>query len=101
MVAVETILEFIKNARVDTRLKPVHVSVYLALYQYWVLNSCSNPIEVSRRNIMQIARIKGIATYHKVISELTQYGYIDYFPSYDPRTKTAIYLKELGATQVG
>jgi hypothetical protein len=33
---------------------------------------------------MKLARINSKATYHRVIHELTSYGYIRYSPSYHP-----------------
>ena len=32
---------------------------------------------------MEAAKINGLATYHKCIRELHEYGYIDYHPSYN------------------
>lgn len=39
---------------------------------------------ISRKNIMQPSKIGAIVTYHKCISELQEYGYIIYKPTYNP-----------------
>ncbi|OJW83632.1 MAG: hypothetical protein BGO69_04865 [Bacteroidetes bacterium 46-16] len=86
------ILLFVNAARGDSRIRPMHISLYLAFYNYWVENRCSNPVHISRRKIMQTAKIRSIATYHKTLGELCQYRYIIYEPSYDPRYGSAISL---------
>lgn len=92
MDSVQHLLQFIKSVQRDVRIKPTHVSLYLAVFHYWVLNDCSNPIHISRRKIMDLAKIRSIATYHKTISELNAFKFIHYVPSYDPRYGSAISL---------
>ncbi len=41
---------------------------------------------------MQIAKIRGYATYHKCIKDLHTYGYIEYLPSYHPALGSLVYL---------
>lgn len=91
MIAVEHILQFIDQARHDVRMRPLHVSLYLAMYQVWVVNNCINPINISRSSLMSIAKINSIATYHKGMNDLQSFGYISYLPSYDPRVKTLVH----------
>lgn len=95
MSTVKYILDFFHHAKTDGRIRPLHVSVYLALYQYWVLGDCTNPVLVSRRKIMETAKVKSIVSYHKGIRELCKFGYISYIPSYDPRIRTKVYLLSL------
>jgi hypothetical protein len=42
---------------------------------------------------MKLAKISGVATYHKSIRELDEYGYIRYEPSYNRYKRSVIYLK--------
>lgn len=67
----------------DERVSVWHISVYLAFVHLWIQGGSNNPIRVSRKIIMQLAHIKGIATYHKCIKELQKFGYIKYYPTYD------------------
>jgi len=69
---------------IDNRLNPTHVSLYLALFQYWNLNRFKNPISISRQEIIGISKIGSKATYHKCINELNCWGYLTYKPSHNP-----------------
>lgn len=68
----------------DSSLNPSHISLYLALFQFWNFNRFKNPISISRDEIMRISKINSKATYHKCLKNLHSLGYIDYQPSYNP-----------------
>lgn len=44
---------------------------------------------------MRGAKIFGLATYHKCIKDLNDFGYISYQPSYNPRVGSRVYLVRL------
>lgn len=71
---------FFSFVRGDERLACSHVSLYLALFQYWNFNRFQNPFPVYRENIMQLSKIGSKNTYHKCVKELHQAGYIIYKP---------------------
>ena len=64
----------------------------MALFHFYTLNKFENPIMVNRAVIMETAKINGIATYHKCIKDLAQYGYIIYQPSFNPGVNTRVAL---------
>ncbi len=68
----------------DDRLSIRHIGVYVALLHLWSRNQMNSPFQVTRSKVMKLARIGGIATYHKCVTELVDLGYIGYKPSYDP-----------------
>jgi len=68
----------------DDRLNPSHISLYLALFQYWNLSRFSNPISINREEIMKLSKIGSKSTYHKCIKQLNHWGYIEYLPSHNP-----------------
>jgi hypothetical protein len=68
----------------DRQLNPTHISLYIALFQYWNVNRFQNPISITRDEIMRISKICSKATYHKCMRELNDKGYIKYEPSYNP-----------------
>jgi hypothetical protein len=72
---------FFSFVRSDNRLTSSHVSLYVALFQYWNFNRFENPFPVYRENIMQISKIGSKNTYHKCIKELHQARYIIHYPS--------------------
>lgn len=71
---------FFSFVRNDKRLACSHVSLYLALFQYWNYNRFQNPFPVYRDNLMQLSKIGSKNTYHKCIKELHAAGYIMYNP---------------------
>jgi len=75
---------FIKRGEGDTRITPLHMSFFLALFFCWEESGWQNPIRASRRILMKLARIHSTSTYHKCVQELSEFGYIDYKPSFDP-----------------
>ena len=78
--------------RNDRRIRTVHVSIYMGFLIRWSLRDFQNPISITRREMMQITKIGGYATYHNCIKDLQAYGYIQYFPSYHPALGSLVYL---------
>jgi hypothetical protein len=56
------------------------------------LNGFQNPIEITRTSVMEVAKISGLATYHKCIKDLNDFGYILYKPSYNPAISSQVFL---------
>ncbi len=71
---------FFSFVRSDERLACSHVSLYLALFQYWNYNRFQNPFPVYRENMMLLSKIGSKNTYHKCMKELHLAGYILYNP---------------------
>ena len=76
----------------DDKLNHTHVSMYVALFQFW--NACRfrNPISISRNELMKVSKISSKATYHKCMKELYNLGYLKYMPSYNPYKGSLVYL---------
>jgi hypothetical protein len=72
---------FFARIKNEDSVKPFHISLYLALFQYWNFNRFRNPFPVYRENIMQLSKIGSKATYHKSIKLLHGKGYIIYHPA--------------------
>lgn len=79
----------------DSRLNPTHISLYMALFQFWNINRFPEVFHINREEIMSLAKIGGIATYHKCLKNLHDWKYLCYLPSYNPfkgsRIKMFIY----------
>lgn len=75
---------FYDKIQQDERLNPTHISLYIALFQFWNLNHFQNPISISRNEMMRLSKIAAFGTYHKCIKELQTFGYIEYIPSFNP-----------------
>lgn len=72
---------FFSLVRSDKRLTSSHVSLYMALFQYWNFNRFQNPFPIYRHNLMGLSKIGSKATYHKCIRELHSAQYIVYHPA--------------------
>lgn len=75
----------------DQRLIATHISLLSALFVQWQRNGFASPFAVTRRELMAFSKIASIATYHKCIRELDEYGYIRYQPSYHPKLGSQVY----------
>ena len=65
----------------DQRMTPFHVSLYMALFQFWNLNRFQNPFSISRDQTMQLSRIGSQNNYAKCMKQLQEWGYIRYVPA--------------------
>lgn len=77
----------------DGRVNVWHLGLYMVFLYLWNQNNRQNPITISRRRVMKLARFKSTATYHKCIKDLIAFGYIDYHPTYDYYQGTRVFLK--------
>lgn len=86
----------------DDRLNPSHVSLYLALFQFWNINRFQNPISINRSEAMRVSKIGSNATYHRCIKQLHEWGYLEYIPSYNPMrgSKINMFIFETSNEQV-
>lgn len=83
---------FFDKVAQDRLLNPTHISLYIALFQFWNCNRFRNPISISRDEVMRISKISSKATYHKCLKALHAHGYIKYEPSYNPFRGSHVYL---------
>ena len=86
---------FFQRVASDNRLNPTHVSLYMAIFQYWNAERFQNPVSISRQELMRISKISAKATYHKCIKDLHNFGYIKYIPSFNPFKGSLVYLFDM------
>lgn len=68
----------------DSRLNPTHISLYMALFQYWNINRFPVEFYINREEIMKMSKIGSKATYHRCLKNLHRWKYIRYLPSHNP-----------------
>lgn len=68
----------------DSRLNPTHISLYMALFQYWNINRFPEEFYINREEIMKMSKIGSKATYHRCLKNLHRWKYIKYLPSHNP-----------------
>ena len=49
-------------------------------------------VDFKRQELMEMAKIIGLATYHRCIRDLDRFGYIRYQPSFNPDIRSQVVL---------
>ena len=78
----------------DSRMLASHVSLFTTLFSCYQQNCFQNPFPITRKTVMGFSKISSIATYHKCIKDLDDYGYISYHPSFHPGKGSLVYWPE-------
>ncbi|ARN70632.1 hypothetical protein BST91_02700 [Nonlabens tegetincola] len=68
----------------DSRLNPTHISLYVALFQYWNFHRFAGQFQIHRDEVMKLAKLGSKNTYHKNLKDLHNWGYLIYLPSHNP-----------------
>src|SRR6218665_610191 len=84
----------------NDKINPTHISLYMAIFQYWSLQRFNNPIWITRSELMLTSKIASKVTYHKCIKELNKLGYIKYEPSYNPFKGSSVTVINLEPTSL-
>ncbi|MDQ2720613.1 MAG: hypothetical protein M3Z26_12755 [Bacteroidota bacterium] len=95
MESVKELSSFYAAIRDDNRIGISHISLYMALFQFYNLNQFCNPVNITRVSVMDAAKISGLATYHKCIKDLDEFGYIKYIPSYNPANSSKVVILKI------
>ncbi|TSD66311.1 hypothetical protein FFF34_002605 [Inquilinus sp. KBS0705] len=74
----------------DERLNASHISMFTGLFVHWQRCGYASSFAITRRSVMAYSRIASIATYHKCIKDLHEFGYIRYQPSYHPKAGSRV-----------
>tara|TARA_R110002020_G_scaffold97708_2_gene233151 strand:+ start:738 stop:1409 length:672 start_codon:yes stop_codon:yes gene_type:complete len=82
----------------DNRLNPTHISLYMALFQFWNINRFSPSFHINREEIMQHSKIGSVGTYHRCIKQLHHWKYLQYFPSHNPYKGSKVSLFKFDTT---
>ena len=83
--------KLLKRMSGDDRLMATHVSLFTALFTCYQQNGFESPFTITRKILMAFSKIASIATYHKCIKELDDLNYINYRPSFNPKTGSLVY----------
>ena len=86
------ISNFFSKAAGDARIGITHIGLYATLFQMLADQDFEQPIKAYGASVMQKAKISSSATYHKLVRDLADYGYILYKPSFYKGTASRIYL---------
>ncbi|SFU78025.1 hypothetical protein SAMN05216480_12513 [Pustulibacterium marinum] len=78
----------------DGRLNPSHVSLYMALFRFWNLNYFRPSFFIQREEVMVLAKLGSKSTYHRCLTDLSNWSYILYEPSHNPFKGSRVYMFE-------
>lgn len=82
MDAVELLKAFFDKASKDARISIGHIGLFVTLLQCQMKQDVEGPLVAYAAEIMEVAKISSTATYHRLIRELNDYGYLRYEPSF-------------------
>jgi hypothetical protein len=80
---VHVLVDFFCGIESDCRITTAHISVYASLWKKWEDMECKQSLIFFSYEIMPLCKISSYSTYHKIIKQLHEYGYIKYTPSYN------------------
>lgn len=72
---------FYRRVEKDPRIKPLHISLYMALFQVWNSQYFAISFLMNRTQLMKMSRIGSKTTFAKTIKELHEFKYITYDPA--------------------
>ena len=87
--------QWMELVSVDDRITPHHISIYLALFQFWNKYRFPRKITIFRHEVLQLSKVGSTKTYYKCLHQLHEYGYIQYLPSHNPLKGSAIIMNDL------
>lgn len=78
----------------DDRMHYGHIGLYMALFFYWNLHRFPEEFYANRKELMKMAKIGSKSTYHRLLGELHDWGYILYRPSHSPHELSMVGLSQ-------
>lgn len=85
------VLSFLERIRDDPRIKPSHISLFIVLSTKGEIGASVNYGTQDRACILNEAKIS-VTTFQRCIHDLHDFGYLQYFPSYNPKIKNKLFL---------
>jgi len=86
------IVNFVAQTISDSRINKGHIALYAALIYLWSKQSYTGPLNIVSHEIMPLAKISSTPTYHTLIRQLAEFGYIKYIPSFYRKKKSLVFI---------
>ncbi len=74
----------------DECLRPGHISLYMALFQFWNASHFAEAFPIRRSIVMSCAAIRSKSSYHRYLKDLDKWQYLHYYPSKSSREGSKI-----------
>jgi hypothetical protein len=85
--------DFLDKTMDDNRISNIHIGLFVILVYMFSKQGYQGPLVVFAKMVMKEAKISSTATYHKLIRELHDYGYLQYKPSFNNRKGSQIIIQ--------
>jgi len=82
MNSANVLTSFMAAIQKDPRISISHIGLFATLAALWQKQPGKAYLELYSKQVMSVAKISSSATYHKLIHDLDNYGYVSYEPSY-------------------
>ncbi|APS38602.1 hypothetical protein [Salegentibacter sp. T436] len=76
----------------DENISSSHRSLYLAFFEIWNQKRFPKTIRINSKQVMALAKIRSRTTYHKLLRDLNNWGYLQYRPTTSPHMGSLIEL---------
>ena len=83
---------FMTGINQDPRISLSHIGLFSVLLHLREENQGLEPFPIKREELMRSAKISSTATYFKIIGQLHEYGYIQYFPTFNRMSQSKVKL---------
>ena len=80
----------------DKKLMPSHISLYMALFFYWNLHRFPKEFYANRLELMKMSKVGSKSSYHRLLRQLGEWGYLTYRPSKSPKVLSMVSLSHMG-----
>lgn len=89
------ILEWLSKVLVDHRVTSRHLALYLTLMLFWKKSGFKQSFRVTRAQVLPHSKLTSTTTYHRILKDLLNFGYISYKPSFHPSIGSLIELHKI------
>ena len=85
------VISFLQRIKDDPRIMPSHISLFIVLLIRRETSPAITYDTSERASILNEAKIS-LTTFQRCIHDLHDFGYLQYFPSYNPKIKNKLFL---------
>ncbi len=85
---------FLKAIRDECRIGPIHICLYVVLFDMYAKQSFQNPVTVFSKDAMRLSKILSRDSYTRCIKELAEMGHIRVESSRKKNQPSRIFIEE-------
>jgi hypothetical protein len=85
---------FLEAIKDEGRIGPMHICIYVVLFDMYAKQSFQNPVAVYSKDAMRLSKILSRDSYLRCIKELAEMGYIRFESSRKKNQPSRIFIEE-------